>query len=244
MYHTKAIILSIHNFRENDKIINFYTKDFGKKEIIATGTRKINSKLNPHLQYFAALEISCAKGKNLDRLTYASLKNNYSNIKSSIEAISSGKFCLEILDNFIKSSHADEKIFNLLIEFFSFLDANIKISQLKGLLISVFLLKISSVMGYAPELYSCLKCKNKIKEEKNYFNFRKGGVICPKCHQEDLAEVGVFPKVIKYLRLFLNEDMEIIKKIKSAESSLKEVERIIMKFLEFHHSFDYNLRKI
>jgi len=234
MDHTQAIILSIKNFRENDKIINFYTKDFGKKEILATGSRKINSKLNPHLQYFAVLEISFIKGRNLDRLTNANLKINYSQIKLSLKAIALGEFCLETVNQLTKSSHPDKKIFDLLTALFDLLSNNSIIEQKKSLLVSAFLVKLLSFLGYTPELYICLKCKNKIIEQGIFFSFKKGGSICPNCHQENSLEQPISAEAIKILRLFLSEKLDIIRRIKLAKRILTEVNKITINFLKFH----------
>ena len=39
-----AIVLMRRDFRENDQIITFYTKDNGKVEVLARGVKKIISK--------------------------------------------------------------------------------------------------------------------------------------------------------------------------------------------------------
>ncbi|PIQ80173.1 MAG: DNA repair protein RecO, partial [Parcubacteria group bacterium CG11_big_fil_rev_8_21_14_0_20_41_14] len=44
-YKTKSIILSSYPYREHDRIITFYSKEFGKMDARARGARKITSKL-------------------------------------------------------------------------------------------------------------------------------------------------------------------------------------------------------
>jgi len=231
MHHTEAIILSQKNIRENDKIISFYTKDFGKVEILARGARKIQSKLAGHLQFFALLNIGFAKGKNFNHLTSAILKNNYSGIKISAKQINPGMFCLKTVNLLIKPFRPDVKIFNLLEKLFELLNADYN-----SLTAQFFVIKLLAYLGYAPELYLCVNCKNKIKEEENFFNFNKGGLICPKCHKNSLEEVSISPQSIKILRLFLKENLEVIRKLIKVESSLKEVEKIVLKFLQYHFS--------
>ncbi|TSC95930.1 MAG: DNA repair protein RecO (recombination protein O) [Parcubacteria group bacterium Athens1014_10] len=234
MHHSKAIILSNYNFKENDKIINFYTRDFGKKELLAIGARKINSKLNPHLQYFTVLEICFVKGRNLDRLTSASIKENYFKINSSLKAIALGNFCLGVIDQLIKSSHPDESIFDLITELFELLNKDLKKNHLEDLLISIFLMRFLSFLGYAPELYICLKCKNKAGKEGNFFSFKRGGLVCAKCHQEDGASQAISAEAIKILRLFLSEELEVAEKIKAPKEILRQVNKITINFLAFH----------
>lgn len=248
MHYTQAVILKQRNFKENDKIVSFYTKNFGKTEILAKSSRKISSKLNPHLQEFALLEIGFVKGRNLDRLTSAVISRSYSEIKTSFKTIMLGKFCLETIDGLTKPFHSDKRIFNLLIDLFG----NIAIKSgasfetrtffdrgAGGLVIgSAFLIKLLSFLGYEPELRLCLKCGNKIKEEKNYFDFKKGGLICPKCHKKNELALPISVEGIKLLRLFLSKELKIVKKIKAGEEILMEASEIIASFLKFHQELN------
>ena len=233
MHHNQAIILNDRGYRESDKLINFYTEDFGKKEILAAGTRKIGSKLNPHLQYFAILDISFTKGKKIDRLTNAFLKINYFKVKCSLKAIKDGKFCLEVVHQLTKSYHPDKQIFNLLMNLFELLN-NYCAIQSRNLLVSAFLIKLLSFLGYAPELHICLKCKNKVFKNGNFFSFKKGGLVCDKCHKNDDLSQAISVESIKILRLFLSEDLDVYKKIKIPNDISEELNKITINFLFFH----------
>ena len=51
-YTTEGIILKRKDYQENDRLFTIYSKDYGKIDLIAKGTKKISSKLNSYLEPF------------------------------------------------------------------------------------------------------------------------------------------------------------------------------------------------
>ena len=51
-YVTEALVLASRSQREQDKLVDLYTKDLGRLEARVIGGRKIISKLSPHLDVF------------------------------------------------------------------------------------------------------------------------------------------------------------------------------------------------
>jgi len=46
---TLGIVLKRKDWKASDFLFSIYTKDFGRINLVAVGTKKINSKLNGHL---------------------------------------------------------------------------------------------------------------------------------------------------------------------------------------------------
>jgi recombinational DNA repair protein (RecF pathway) len=49
-YFTEAVVLGLKPVGLSDRIVNLYTKDFGRLEAKVVAARKITSKLSPHLE--------------------------------------------------------------------------------------------------------------------------------------------------------------------------------------------------
>ncbi|MEK7480514.1 MAG: recombination protein O N-terminal domain-containing protein [Patescibacteria group bacterium] len=62
-YQTPAIVLTMRDEREADRIITFYTRDFGKIKTLARGVRHIKSKLRGHIVPGALVRIAFVEGK-------------------------------------------------------------------------------------------------------------------------------------------------------------------------------------
>jgi len=116
-YKVDAIILSRKNFGEADKIISIFTKQYGKKTIIAKGIRKISSKRAAHLELFTYLSAYLHKGKSMDLVTEAITLDAYTNIRKSLERISYACIVLELVDRMTAENQESHEVFNLLINF-------------------------------------------------------------------------------------------------------------------------------
>ncbi len=71
IHETEAIVLASRNVGEADKIIRFYTKDFGTIAVIAKGVRLEKSKLRGSLDMCMHTRIAFVVGKDMYRLTDA-----------------------------------------------------------------------------------------------------------------------------------------------------------------------------
>ena len=72
-YQTPAIVLAVRDEREADRVITFYTKDFGKIRTFARGVRFMKSKLRGHIVPGALLRIAFVEGKESYHLVDAEI---------------------------------------------------------------------------------------------------------------------------------------------------------------------------
>jgi DNA repair protein RecO (recombination protein O) len=244
-YKTQGIILRRRDYRENDGLFSIYTRERGKIEAVAKGVKKIKSKMSPHLVYFSSIELMIARGKKFDQIAGATMIKNFSGIKSDLSTIILASFCLEAIDALIKVEHKDERIWKLLNEFLEIFE--IKNSKLekspppplvrgdKGGLARAFSLKLLSYLGYTPEFYNCVVCKNKIVPDGNIFSFKKGGLVCGKCYKTRKIEgLKISTNAIKVLRLMLKEDLKKFMKLRILPGLSGEINKIIDSFLAVH----------
>ncbi len=138
-FRTLAITLTKKPWREADSLYSFYTREMGKVVAICQGARKIQSKLNAHLEPFGAADILVASGKNFDRVAGAARVKYFFGISASIEKAFAAARVLHFLDAFIKPGVRDERIFSVLANFLNAVDVledndlnNSLISSLRG----------------------------------------------------------------------------------------------------------------
>jgi DNA repair protein RecO (recombination protein O) len=67
-YTTRGLIVSASAYREADKIVSIYTKDFGLVSVVAAGVRRSASKLRYHTQDFSVRLFSLVRGRDIWRL--------------------------------------------------------------------------------------------------------------------------------------------------------------------------------
>jgi len=151
-YQAQGIILRKTDWKETGQLFSIYTKDFGKIEAVSRGSKKILSKLNCHLQFFAVVDLSWVKAKTFDQLTGALISENFINIKNDLKKIMVASFGLELVDKLTKQNQPDEKIFILLTKFLGLINDNLITSAVDEKKVKeLFIIKLMGLLGYEPK---------------------------------------------------------------------------------------------
>ena len=74
-FQTEGLILKSRNLGENDKIVIILTKDFGKIEARARGSRKLLSQFTGHLEAISICDVAIYRSTR-DLLTITQCKTN------------------------------------------------------------------------------------------------------------------------------------------------------------------------
>lgn len=242
-----AIVLNRSDYRESDSLLTIYTKDFGKLLLVARGLKKINSKLSGHLEIFNLVDVLIINGRGFDYIGSALNRKAFLNIKNSLNKIYFAGLALQHVNRLIKDNQKDERSFMLLQRFLEVLDnsSNDTFNKESGeLLFIFFILKLLIELGYRPEIYECLSCRQPIRLGDNHFNLQNGGLICGACFAKEYAifyEQGAsFPELltisdncIKLMRFIMDNKLDMAKKLKLDKKHLKELSILINNFLNF-----------
>ncbi len=113
MFHTRAIILSTKPYREHDELISFFTERFGKRVILARGTRKQTSKLAASLHGLNVGQCSFVEGKRYPVLTSVDQLYGSGSPKNFYGHYLLYAF-LALCDSILYEGDRDEKLWNLL----------------------------------------------------------------------------------------------------------------------------------
>jgi recombinational DNA repair protein (RecF pathway) len=103
-YFTEAIVLGLKPSGVHDRIVNLYTKDFGRLEAKVVAARKITSKLSPHLGDGNLIEARLVE-KNRFILTDAVSKRRFAKNAAVFEILILLKFLLPELVSDLRLWH-------------------------------------------------------------------------------------------------------------------------------------------
>ena len=139
----------------------------------------------------------------------------------------------EVTDSFLGEEQRDEKIWQLLLGTFKRLnDSKLEI------LYYYFLWNLFSILGYAPQLYSCSVCERKLLPETFWYLSEEGGVVCWRCFKnfgeekkKEAQEINV--ETVKVLRIFLKENWNVLGKLKLKEKTQGNLKDITDSYLSF-----------
>ena len=179
---TEAVVLRKLRYSEADSILHLYTKEFGRVNAIAKGTRRSSSRFGGRLEPLFRVELMLHEGKgDLATVTGASTVDGYSAIRTTHAAMSQAASACDAVLRLLDLREQNEPAYNLLCNFLAQLNANASgTSKSVGL---AFRLKLLLVAGFAPELGSCASCGS--DDGLVGFSASAGGAIC-----EDCLDVG------------------------------------------------------
>jgi DNA repair protein RecO (recombination protein O) len=238
----EGIIIGEKNYSESSKILDLYTKEYGKVGVISKGCRKMKSKLravSAKLVY-GDFHIYYKEGK-LSTLINVDLKNSFKNIMTDIDKISYVSYLAELTNQVIRHDNP-EGLYDL------FINCILKINDgLDPLVITnIYELKCLEHLGVKPILDECAVCGSK---EIITLSNDKGGLVCKHC--KDNNDLIVSSETIKLMRMFYYVDVSKITKLEIEEKEKKEIDHFINEYYDRYtglylksKKFIENLKKI
>lgn len=201
IYKTSGLVLKRTNLGEADRIITFFTPDYGKLKAVARGVRKIRSRQAGHLELFCEVDLMLAVGRNLDVVASARLLKHYSGVSSDYSHLRLGYLMAEMTDKLTGERSPQPAILELLRKSYQVLDQEEPTPSLE----LGFKLKLLDLLGYRPNLDECLVCHRPIKPDQSgryFFNFELGGIVDGACSRTELV-ASIKPSQIKSWRQIL-----------------------------------------
>ncbi|KKR08549.1 MAG: repair protein RecO protein [Parcubacteria group bacterium GW2011_GWC2_39_14] len=223
-FKTEAIVLTKKNWRENDLLFSFYTKDFGKIEAVVTGARRSKSKLIGPLSSVGLIEILFVKGKVQNKITHTYLLSPW-----PFKTLEEFHFLLavrEIIARFVQVGVPSKPLWQLLKWFSEKLVAS-ENNETKRLLLNIFMIRSLQILGYDLKTDNCVQCELPINSVRR-FSFNHKGFVCTKCHGGDM---NTSQKMFETIKKIQNQDF--IKELSIDKSSNKELFIFLKKYLQY-----------
>lgn len=116
-YKMEGIILGRRNSGEADKILTLFTRQYGKKVVIAKGIRRIKSKRASHVEPFAQVLTVCHTGRTFDYITEVETIESFALARERLERIGFIYLALELTQRLTAEHQESITIFNNLLTF-------------------------------------------------------------------------------------------------------------------------------
>lgn len=183
LFTTQAIVIRSLNYGESDKILTFFTRDFGKLKGIAKGARRSKKRFQNVLGLFSHLRLIFfdREGMGLVRVESGDSLHLFPDIREDLKKIYYGNYYLELANEMAGEREANPEAFDLLLSFLMDLDAAAPEEEQ----VRMFEIRMLSLFGYRPHLTRCGLCKRAWEELKEspaaFFSLERGTLICGVC---------------------------------------------------------------
>lgn len=234
-WRTEGIVLRVRNLGEADRLVTLYTKERGKLNTVARGARRIRNRLLSPTQVFTHGRYLIFPGKGLHNLSQADIIHSGQIIRDDLDKFAYASYLTELLDASTPEEDPTDSIFPLLA-------GTLSLGE-KGrfpLAIRAFEIRLMRELGYEPQLYQCLNCRETLQNQ--LFFTEHGGAVCPKC-------VGHFPGIKpltngtwELMKRLLEWDFSRLGILHPASSNTEEMRLLMRKYLDFR--LEYPLKSL
>ncbi len=227
-YTTDAIVLRSRDYSEADTIVTLFTYSKGKVQAIAKGSRKTNSRKRGGVQPFTYGSYMLHNGRSLDTITQCEPKESFSHLREDLVKLAYSSYLTELVEGFTVEGEANEDVFVLLLTVLHLL-----LKDEPGLLVRAFELRLLHILGYCPQLESCVSCHRQLTPgAKIGFSSKLGGVICPACGEADLYAKPIQLGTVNTLRQLLKWDIRRLQVIKTTQEVQKEMGEMLRQYID------------
>lgn len=175
-----AIVLDCRDHGESDLIVTFFCEHHGRLTGIAKGAKRSKKRFVNKLELFSSLRIRHTTPQN-NRLSFiaeAELLDGFIGLRQDFTCYTTATVIRELILLATREVEGDQELYPLLIWVFSSL--NEKGAPHPSLIF--FLIRFFAIIGYSPQLNSCLQCGSPIEKNAPHdFHLTAGGIQCRRC---------------------------------------------------------------
>lgn len=230
-YRNPAVILHALDFAESDKLVTFFTRDFGKLKGVAKGAKRSRKRFGSGLEPLTSCTISFFEKERapLVRLEQCEIVESYPRIHDDVIKVGYASYLGELIREVAAEREANRNLFTLLITFLSLLNEPFFREEF----IRIFELRLLSLAGYQPELSRCVICRREVNAAREHqFSERKGGLICLECFKGPHDYPKLSGGTIKMLQRAQTIELAKVRRLFFSPQACEESRRVLPPFIE------------
>jgi DNA repair protein RecO (recombination protein O) len=233
LYTTQAIVIRSLNYGESDKILTFFTRDFGKLKGIAKGARRSKKRFQNVLGLFSHFRLIFfdREGMGLVRVESGDLLNPFPQIREDLKKIYCGHYYLELTNEMAGEREANREAFDLLLSFLTDLDMTAPGEEQ----LRMFEVRMLSLFGYRPNLVRCGLCKRGWEELKEvptvFFSLEKGTLICERCSKNGERLIPLSLGTARLIDQVAQVDLAKLNRLRFTAQALAESRALLPRFI-------------
>lgn len=174
-YTTEAIVLSVKNWGEADKMLQFFSRARGRVKAAAFGCRRPKSPLAGGMQLFNHLDLTLQEGDRIDTVRQCTLLGRFRQLSEDLAAMAYGSFVAELALELAPEGQPQPESFDRLLLIFAAFERHNP--RLVALAAGYQLLELA---GFQLHYEHCAHCGQPIEGDA-WFDAAEGGAYCKRC---------------------------------------------------------------
>ena len=234
LFTTNAIVIRTLHFGESDKIVTFFTKDFGKIKGIAKGARRSKKRFQNALDLFAHIRLIFfdREGMDLVRAEGCDILNSFPHIREDLKKIFYGNYLLELINEMAGEREEIPEAFDLLLSFLSILEE----TEPQEEWLRMLEIRILSLFGYRPNMKRCDGCKKGWEDLKEipviFFSLERGSLVCEGCSKTLNHLIPLSLGTARLIERISQIELLKIHRLRFTPQALSESRELLPKFIQ------------
>lgn len=228
-----GIVIQSFDYGESDRIVTFFTLEYGKMKGIAKGARRSRKRFSNSLDLFCHVRILFFEKEDrpLGRIDQSDVVEFFPTLGQDIAKMGYGSYFVELVDAMVGERQAQKGVFDLLRQFLSMLNE----VEPKEEMLRIFEIRLLSLLGYRPNLSSCIHCGRPLERlDRIYFAPARGGIFCEKCCPTKERFFPLGAGTARLLEKAAETDLSKIHRLRFSSRSLTESREILPRFIQHH----------
>ena len=215
----KGIIIAENNMGDFDKMLTMLTPGAGKISCVAKGARRPKSTLLAGTQFLCFGEYIMYKGQEHYTINSCDTIEIFYNLRIDLNKLQYAVNITKIIQDVTTENENSYKILQLYLNTLYMLSETDKNPEF---IISVFKIKLLSLIGFKPRIEACTYCG--AKEKLNYFSIKDNGLKCEDCYKADKSTIKVSDATATALKYIVLAPAKKLFSFELKNDSLKELQ--------------------
>lgn len=227
----RAIILNRKSFGEADVMLTVLTENHGKLRVLAKGARRPSSRLVGHTELFSVIYGQINLRSRIPILSQVTVEHSVRGLAEDAATLQRIAVLAETTDKALEEGEAHETIFRLLVDgSLGLRDTDMRPALFVGLLI-----RLLGLLGYAPDMGSCVVCRQALRSGGEYgFHYELGGIVADGCLHGVVMEIPRFTtEELKALRFLQRQPIAAMGRLEAPSVMIDRLSTILIEYAHY-----------
>ena len=227
-YQVEAVVLTVRNWGEADRLVRVFSKEHGLITAIAYGARRPRSQLAGGLQPFVQTQLALLAGKQVETVKGCEMIHSFQCLREDLNRMAYTGFLAELITELCPERQAEPQIYEWLLQVLRVMEE--RNPRLVTLAASW---QLFALAGLEPACEVCQQCGKELVWPA-VFDMAAGGVVCRQC-QGGLSEDNLFSEgAAELLQRFLHLQWEQMEGYLVSREALLMLEALLLSYVEHH----------